>query len=234
MNSTILLIAIALVVVVLFLTMPARRIATLLRAIIPGLMIMAGVLLVFSGRIGMGLFAIIGGIVYAWRRRGVGSFGPASGGANRSTGKSSVRSAALEMELDHETGAMNGIVLAGQYEGQLLDDLAKDDLLALWLEISSDSDSAALLDAYLDRRFPGWREDAHFDGAAGQGGAASAGPMDEEEAYEVLGLAPGASLEEIRSAHRRLMKGLHPDSGGSTFLAAKINEAKDILLKSHS
>ena len=156
--------------------------------------------------------------------------GPGGAGQQRS----SVRSAALEMELDHETGAMNGLVLVGAHEGKELDLLEREELFELRSEIADDGESLALLDAYLDRRLAGWREDAHADADAGQGSAPSSGPMGKKEAYEVLGLSAGASVEEIRKAHRRLMKTAHPDSGGSTFLAAKINEAKDILLGSHS
>ncbi|WP_350334642.1 DnaJ domain-containing protein [Coralliovum pocilloporae] len=150
----------------------------------------------------------------------------------RSGQTSTVRSAALEMELDHDSGAIEGRVLAGQYEGSPLNTLSSEDLKSLWAEISSDPESRALLEAYLDRRSSGWREDFEADAATGQGGATRSGPMTKEEAYQILGLSPGSGEAEIREAHRRLMKRMHPDQGGSTFLASKINEAKDILIGS--
>ena len=91
---------------------------------------------------------------------------------------------------------------------------------------------ASLLAAYLDRRDAGWREHAQADAAAGRGGA-SRGPMTHEEAYQILGLEPGAKAEEIVRAHRTLMKRIHPDQGGTNYLAARVNEAKDTLLRQH-
>ncbi|HEV3184595.1 MAG TPA: DnaJ domain-containing protein [Xanthobacteraceae bacterium] len=143
---------------------------------------------------------------------------------------SRVRSAFLEMELDHDSGAMRGRILAGRHEGMWLDALETSTLVGLLGEI--DEESRALLAAYLDRRAPGWREHAQGDAAAGQGGPPR-GPMTQEEAYQILGLEPGASAEDIHRAHRALMKRLHPDQGGSTYLAARVNEAKDVLLRRH-
>jgi DnaJ-domain-containing protein 1 len=134
------------------------------------------------------------------------------------------------MELDHDTGAMQGRILAGPYEGQSLDTLSVTTLLGLLPQI--DEESGALLAAYLDRREPGWREHAQGGASAGSG-ARRSGKMTEQEAYQILGVEAGASAEEIGRAHRTLMKKLHPDQGGSTYLAAQINEAKEVLLRRH-
>lgn len=147
--------------------------------------------------------------------------------------QSAVRSEFLEMRLDHASGDMEGEILKGSFEGQKLSALSLDRLKAFWREIHSDGESLALLEAYLDRRQPGWRVNFEADAANRQGGAPGAGPMTEEEAYQILGLSHGAGEAEIRAAHRRLMKRLHPDHGGTTFLAAKLNEAKDLLLRGH-
>jgi hypothetical protein len=150
----------------------------------------------------------------------------------KSAGQASrVRSAFFEMDLDHDTGAMRGQVLAGRYKGQSLDALDLPSLLGLVKEV--DEESRGLLAAYLDRRQPGWREHADGDTAAGQVHAPRAGKMTAEEAQQILGVAPGATAEEIGRAHRNLMKRLHPDQGGSTYLASRVNEAREVLLGRH-
>ncbi|WP_316861676.1 DnaJ domain-containing protein [uncultured Cohaesibacter sp.] len=155
-------------------------------------------------------------------------------GADRDGGRgSTVRTAALEMTLDHDTGIIIGQVLAGQFEGRELDSLSEADLCRLWQEVESDRESRDLLEAYLDGRRADWRESFNIDPTAREGGTTNSGPMSQEEAYQVLGLAAGASEAEIVHAHRRLMKRVHPDHGGSTFLAAKINAAKSVLLRNH-
>jgi hypothetical protein len=160
-------------------------------------------------------------------------FGPAgfSQRVNKSAGGASrVRSAFIEMELDHDSGEMRGRILAGRHQGMTLDRLDVKTLVGLLNEI--DDESRALLMAYLDRREPGWREHADGDTATGRP-ATSSGKLTEKEAYQILGLQPGASADAITSAHRTLMKKFHPDQGGTTYLAARINEAKEVLLRRH-
>ena len=138
----------------------------------------------------------------------------------------------LSMELNHESGAIEGRVLAGRHRDRRLAELTFEQLLEVREDCRvDDAESVTLMEAYLDR-FHGadWRSRQ----AGGQSSGNTAGPaaaaMTREEAYEVLGLAPGASDAEIRDAHHRLMIKLHPDHGGSDYLAAKINEARDLLL----
>lgn len=157
-------------------------------------------------------------------------FGPAgfSSRTRRSHGRQSkVRSHFLEMTLDHDTGALAGDIVAGAHAGRSLAEFGLDGLLEMMGGF--DEESRALLGAYLDRRFPRWR-DGRADEAGAGGRPSSRGRMTEEEALQVLGLERGASREAIVQAHRNLMKKLHPDQGGSTWLATRVNEARDLLL----
>jgi hypothetical protein len=138
-----------------------------------------------------------------------------------------VRTGWIEIELDHDTGAMNGTVLRGGHEGAALSTLSKDDLLSLYREASADQETVRLLEAYFDRTFGSdWRNEQQRD----QPRARTSSTMSRAEALKVLGLEDGATEEEIRAAHKKLMMQNHPDRGGSDYLASKINEAKDILL----
>lgn len=163
-------------------------------------------------------------------------------------GTSEVETRFLKMALDHDSGEIDGEVLEGTFVGRLLSELSPEELVALWRECrAEDGQSAGVLEAYLDRvHGAAWREAAGAgpaeEGASGGGssgrrsrwgggGSQASGGMSENEALEILGLARGASREEINEAHRRLMQTAHPDHGGSNYLAAKINEAKDLLLR---
>ena len=108
------------------------------------------------------------------------------------------------------------------------------ELKQLYRELPGDPESRQLLQTYLDGRFPVWREDEQSNGGEGLGVAPGAGAMTKEEAYKILGLEAGAAAADVRKAHRRLMQRLHPDIGGTSFLAARINEAKDVLLSNHN
>jgi hypothetical protein len=194
--------------------------------------LVAAAVLLVRGRFDMAF--MLGGLA-AWLFGWSGIRMPGFAGRTRpSPGSvSRVRSPMIEMELDHDSGEMNGTVLAGAFTGRALKDLEESALRRVYDECrASDPDGLRLLEAYLDRRFAGWREHAQAHADAGSG-RAQAGAMTEEEAYQILGVQPGAAPDEIRRAHRTLMMKLHPDQGGTTYLAARINEAKDILLRRH-
>ena len=183
-------------------------------------------------------FAVRGALGYAGPFAALGAWllwgggGPSWGGSGSapSAGRTSrIETEFLEVELDLDTGQIRGRVLKGTYAGRDLEYMSPIEMAQLWQDCRfADPQSAQVVEVYLDRLHPSWREDM-----ARAEGAQSAGPggkMTREQALDVLGLAPGATEAEIRRAHRELMMKLHPDHGGSTFLAAKINEAKDVLL----
>jgi len=200
------------------------RAATVTGPMMVGLL---GAILLLLGRMGLGGMLVSAAV--AWY-----SAGRIRRDAQPAPGKrSTVRTAALEMELDHDTGGLEGLVLAGRYEQRWLSAMALAELRELYAELRGDPESRQLLEAYLDSRFPVWRENA--DAGLGQrhGAAPGSGAMTKEEAYKILGLEAGATPADVRKAHRRLMQRLHPDLGGTSFLAARINEAKDVLLTNH-
>ena len=162
-------------------------------------------------------------------KRVLAGMGAPKSGAEPSGGQtSSVQGRYLRMTLEHDSGDMDGEVLAGQFKGRALRQLKLDELLQLLRECQDDEESVALLQAYLDRVYADtWRQQA---GAHGQQAASGADELSREEALQILGLLADANEEEIIEAHRRLMQKLHPDRGGSAYLAAKINQAKATLL----
>ncbi|MBV9687973.1 MAG: DnaJ domain-containing protein [Alphaproteobacteria bacterium] len=144
---------------------------------------------------------------------------------------STVATAFLRISLDHDTGSMEGTVLRGRFAGMRLEELGPGDLLALLRECrAEDEEGARLLEAYLDRVRPDWRDELAGERPGGAGARPASGDMSVDEAYAILGLSPGADDEAIKEAHRRLMVKLHPDHGGSDYLATKINRARDVLL----
>lgn len=210
-----------------FLRADPRAIAATVRIAFPIGFGAAGIAILAAGRTGFGLLALaVAGSLYMMfrRERPVGTL---------VTRHSLVRTAALEMELDHDTGRLEGLVLAGRSEGKMLGAMSLTDLGQLYQELAVDPDSRQLLETYLDRRFPTWRLDTQTYRGERLGVAPGAGAMTKEEAYKILGLETGAAATDVRKAHRRLMQRLHPDVGNASFLAARINEAKDVLLSNH-
>jgi hypothetical protein len=206
--------------------------STVARFLRPVLVVLGGIgvggLLIFGLRFLPGLlpelFGLAGVVIAALiaraaRHRPSGGFS-SPGSAPRTE----VRTAFLQAWIDHASGDVGGTVLSGRFAGRTLDSLADSDLVDLHAECARDADSLRILEAYLDRRLgTDWRNAR----------APPRGPrsdMTREEALAVLGLAEGASAEEIRAAHRRLIQRMHPDVGGSADLAARINRAKDVLL----
>ena len=225
--------AVALLMVLLFgfVNSNPARLALRLRQVIGGIGMVFALLLIGTGKIVLGLPVgiVSAGLLFGW----LGLSGRPK--VQKSAGQaSSAKSPYLEMALDHDTGGIAGRVIAGAYSGRELGALSKGELRALLLELHAyDQAGQQLLEAYLDRVHRGWREE--FDGSGPSENTAhaarpAAGSMTKSEALQVLGLTPDATEEQIRQAHRDLMKRLHPDQGGSTYLAAKINEAKDVLL----
>ena len=214
-------------------TTDPRRLASALRKLGGVAALAVAALLLARGLVPLAVpVAVFGLALIGLKNWGLGgSFG---GSARKSPGqKSHIRTEALEMELDHDSGRMEGNCLKGRFAGRALSSLSEAELLALLHEMRAhDVQEAALLEAYLDRRMAGWREqDAHAGTSEGpRGRSLRPGRMSVEEAYAVLGLEAEASPEAIRDAHRRLIKKMHPDQGGSTYLAARINEAKELLL----
>lgn len=208
----------------------AATLARGLRNGVIGAIVLIGLLLALSGRlpwqtaIGAWILPLIVFLFNRWSR-GARTAEPSPGKTSRVTTRF------LRMSLDHDSGDLDGTVVEGVFAGRTLSSMSLDELRRLLAEVATDPDSLNVLTAYLDRAHgTAWREAG--DGEGQNGAAGPGGTMTREEAYRVLGLAPGASKDAIRAAHRKLMKLAHPDHGGSDYLASKINEAKDLLLGS--
>lgn len=219
-------------------TLSAASLAKLLRYAGGGLLGLLTLFLAVTGRIGLAI--PIGAVAFALLRGNTAFLGRLAqaipGFGSPSEGQvSNIETPWLTLWLEHDSGHMGGRVRQGRFAGADLAHLSFDDLMALRAELDADGDSRRLLDSFIAREYP----DATQDGAADEeqprqeapGGRAGAGAMTMDEAYEVLGLTPGAAIEDIKAAHRDLMRKVHPDTGGSSYLAAKINQAKDLLLE---
>ncbi len=217
-----------------FATAPVSDLAQAVRTFIFVFSALASTGLIYAGRFGLALVTLAAMVMavrsFLKARRGADPFG---GGEERDE-ISRVATRLLEMELDRRSGRLDGTVLGGRFAGRRLGGLGLAELRELLAEFRrEDPDSAKLLEAYLDRRDPGWRATGFEEegGEAGRAGPAGDRVMDERTALAVLGLRRGASVEEIKAAHRRLMAKLHPDHGGSNYLATQINRAKETLLR---
>ena len=190
------------------------------------------VLLIESGRFLPLVFAVGGAAPFFARAKTVWRRWVGGAGSGSQSQVSEVETDYLRMSLDHDTGTMTGTVRKGRFQGRRLEELDNNSLIALWREVrAEDPASVSLVESYLDRFMPDWREAARGGaGADGSGRPAPATAMTPDEALSVLGLKPGASAGEIKEAHHRLMMKIHPDQGGSDALAAQVNRAKDVLL----
>ena len=196
------------------------------------IVIMAAVIafLLFTGRFGL---AIGAGMMLAGLLRGANPFARYPRREKGGEQASQVRTEWLEMRLDHESGEISGRVLQGVHVGRALDDLAMAEVKELYTNLLQDDPSSAqLLDSYALRRFGGdWRDGS--DAASGEAHPPPPGGMSREEALEILGLDETADEEAIHKAYKQMICRVHPDQGGSSYLAAKINQARDVLLKEH-
>lgn len=183
-----------------------------------GLRFLPGLLPELMGLAGIAITALIARAV---RNRPSGGFSAPGTGQ-----RTEVKTTFLQAWIDHATGDVGGTVLAGRFAGRTLDVLTDAELLALQAECAADADSLRVLESYLDRRLGAdWRNARSAPPPRGPGT-----DMSRDEALAVLGLSAGATEEEIKAAHRRLIQRMHPDVGGSAELAARINRAKDVLL----
>lgn len=227
------------------LTANPATIANALRLTGAGLLGALALFLLFTGRFAWGLPAALAAFALV-RRWALPRLSYPFGGGQATPGQTSeVETDYLSMTLEHDSGVMHGHVRRGPYTGKSLSELDLGQLVDLLADCHNDDPQAAqLLETYLDRtQGPDWRDAAQaergYDGGGGGGDgrqrsrwARADGPMSRQEALEILGLDDGADEQEIREAHRRLMLKMHPDRGGSDYMAAKINEAKDVLLGS--
>lgn len=246
MNPLIALILLSLLVLLglyVFINLKPSTLARVVRTFTTTFAALAGTGLLLTGRFGLALITFIAAVMAIRALKGstlggaTGGFGqhpgsgPFGGGPGGKT--SDIATDMLAMQLDHRTGDLDGEVLKGSFAGRSLASLGYEGLLSLLIECQRDDPRAVpLLETYLDRQHPDWRNDAGAHGSRDQdeGRAAAGDVMDAATASAILNVSPEASADEIKAAHRQLMNKLHPDHGGSSYLAAQLNQAKDVLL----
>lgn len=188
--------------------------------------------LLFRGRLDWALYAggVILPLLLRWGRVFKALKNTAKAARGPTPGQSSnVRAGFVAMTLDHDSGEMDGEILEGSYSGRFLSDLSQQEFLDLLNQAEADEQSYQLLIAWAEKMHgPDWNDGAEASSAPRSD---AGGAMTRAQAYEILGLSEGASAEDIKAAHKRLMMANHPDRGGSEWLASRINQAKDLLLK---
>jgi len=146
--------------------------------------------------------------------------------------QSNMKSRYVCLQIDMLSGELRGEILAGEFAGRELQTLTLDELLQLLKKYKQDdAESAALVMAYLDRKHAGWVEHGGDGFKQGDSNFSMNSPMEIQQARDILGVSTLATKKEIIKAHKRLMQKLHPDRGGTDYLAQQINKARDILLK---
>lgn len=212
----------------------ARTLLKVLKRVGIGLLAVAALLLIVTGRFGLALAA--GAFLLPWAMRtfgaaGAGAYAGAAGAGPTGGGNSSIRTRFLHMRLEHASGELDGEIASGTDAGRRLSDMDEASLTLLLAGYRrEDPQSAQLLEAYLDRSFPEWRQHAASQGEQAKAGSGEPAVMSKEDALRILGLETGASEAEIKAAYHRLISSLHPDRGGSDYLAAQVNRARDVLL----
>lgn len=220
----------------LFLALDPKVLARATRYAAVGALVLLAVLLAASGRafLDLPIGALIFWLLRGWFGRGLPGISRLKAwldGRPHHAETSAVETKWLRMTLDRVSGALDGEVVAGQFRGAHLSQLGLDRLRALLAECEADdTQSTRLIETYLDRTYPDWRAGPRTEQGGAAHGPSAGSPMTQAEAWQILGLEPGADHEAIREAHRSLMMKLHPDHGGSTYLARQINAARDVLL----
>ncbi|MCY3885791.1 MAG: hypothetical protein OXG24_12870 [Gammaproteobacteria bacterium] len=209
--------------------------------------VLAAVLLLASMRGMIHPFAAVGTLVLPFLRRIIGllpwltlfsRFGNPLGGAfstnafqqfgaaNDDNSGSTASTNELSMSLDHGSGNIEGEVSKGPYVSRQLSSLSDSEIADLYHSLQEE-ESRRLLEAYIERHRPNMGQSEQ---ASQKETGSQEGEMTTQRAADILGLDLNASRDEIIAAHRRLIQHLHPDQGGSSYLAAEINEARRILL----